>query len=316
MPQILHKKKNNSTETETVTLPHKVSAHGAVPFMRFLMVMGVSLVIFVICSILSYFTSWFFHQPTALHTPSDTLSWMASSMIIPYIINFIASALFTMYIITQSSLSYTWWVIKQGWMILVLYFFIVCSVSVILVGVVFSSIHADEDNYSGSFSNVPNTIMVLSMGMSVFVAWMGYRASWKIFRAVGAQTMQQRYESDLAHMEVQHSGRWWDKYVSSVITSLTGRDGEKPRGFVIYAFVCHSLVILSASLVIVLKLHFLLSLSVIVVPCCMVSLCAAIAKYRDGRYKKNTAPVLVPVRNKDTEDTYNPASKGIHVFHR
>ena len=57
-------------------------------------------------------------------------------------------------------------------------------------------------------------------------------------------------------------------------------------------------------------------LALISLPIFIVIFFAAVAKYSDGLYNKKTPPVLNKVRDENTEDTYNPESKGHKVFVR
>ena len=74
--------------------------------------------------------------------------------------------------------------------------------------------------------------------------------------------------------------------------------------------------IISLSLGLALNMEFISLWGAVASPVCVSTLWAAVTKYRDGRYKSSHQPYFIPVRDKDTEDVYDPEKIGVRAFVR
>ena len=291
--------------------PLRGSVNGSTPFFR--MALG------LLCGIILSFVSvvpidrgWILHKPNTIETNQDIGVWFVSSMVVPCFVVYVMSSVISVYILSQSSLSYTAWVVKESIMHLLVGFLTSLAFVVSVLALLSWSSYVDDFTIRSSTgtSIISEKIWLLSLFVPIFVAWMGYRVAWKSYRVVGAQTMQMRYEADLQRMEVKNSGRWWDKWVDIRIRSLTGADGSKPRMFVVYFFLSFFTVTLVYSIYQVSQVSIIIGALFFVVYPGWILFYAACSKWRDGRYASKHLPYLVPVRGKDTVDSYNPESKG------
>lgn len=297
--------------SETFTLS-KGSMHGSTPFRR----AGVLAIIVIAISLLFGVTSYFeflFSPPDRLVSSWEIISWMTTSLLIPYLIVFLLSMVGGLFVLSGESGKYVWWIAKQGMPSIVAYLLGCVMVGTLMLGVAFQSA---LPAVSTGISVENATMQTYYMGLALFVmyAWFGYRCAWAMYRLLGAQTMQDRYEADLASMERKVSGRFWEKYVEPLFLRVTGMDGHKPRGGVVFFASAFAVSILGISLALYLEASFAYPIATVAPPSIMVLLWAAISKYRDGRYSRLKPPILQPRRNRDTEDTYNPSSKGIRTL--
>lgn len=292
---------------------HKGSAHGAVPFIRWsfscLAVIAISLAV----GIGSQYEI-FLVRRQRFSDSSDVLTWIFTSMTIPYVVLYIVVFVSSFLILSQSSFRYVWWVIKQAASATLSYAVITIVLSAMLLGVAFAVSQPSVTAASNTNEFAANQMWVAGHMAAAVVAWGGYRSAWKIYRVIGAQTMQQRYEADVEKMEIKTSGRFWDKWVIRPLRWFFAKDGSRPRFGFFYGAITIILTIVATSSVTVLGMNFLMPIALLSIPAIIVLLWAAISKYQDGRYNQLKPPVLDKVRDKNTEDTYNPESKGHRVF--
>lgn len=258
----------------------------------------------------------FLEQRDRFSNSQDVLGWVFASMALPYLLLFVAVFISSIIMLSQSSLSYSWWVIKQSISPILTYIVLTLVIAAMILEVAFAVSQPGASSMDNTDEFAASQMWVAGHVAVAFVSWSAYRSAWKIYRVIGAQTMQQRYESDIAKMEVSTSGRAWDKWVVRPYRIIVGKDGNKPRGGLIYMVTTTIITMAASTAVLVLDMDFFMPLAFVSLPIIIVSFFAAVAKYRDGRYNRPTPPVLVKVRDEDTEDTYNPESKGHKVFVR
>ena len=298
---------------KTKTTKHKGSIHGGTPFMRWgfvsLAIIAISLVIGIGAE----------HE--VLLTPrqrfsdtQDVLNWLIVTMTIPYIALYVMVFVSSLLILSQSSFRYIWWIIRQAGSAAISYMVITIAIAAMLLGLAFAVSQPGPTSTSQTTDLAASQMWVAGHIAVTVVCWGGYRSAWTIYRIIGAQTMQQRYEADVAKMEVATSGRFWDKWISRPIQRFFAKDGHKPRFTVAYIILTVMITTIGTSAVTVTGLSLLMPVALLSTPAIIVLGFAACAKYRDGRYNQIKPPVLDLVRDHTTKDTYNPASKGHKVF--
>lgn len=291
------------------------SIHGHTPFVRWAFASLVTIVISMIVGI-GAVNMGLLEARERFAGTQDVLGWIFASMLIPYAVLYIMVFAISIFLLSQSTVKYAWWVIKQSMSASLTYMFATLVIATMVLGVAFAVSQPGVTSTNQTTEFAASQMWIAGHIAVTFVAWGAYRSAWMIYRSVGAQTMQQRYEADVAKMEVSTSGRFWDKWVERPIKWMFGLDGRKPRGFALYFPFTLGATIVATSSVFVYGTQLMMPLALLAVPSIIVTFFAAVAKYRDGRYNKKTAPVLDKVRDKTTEDTYNPASKGHKVFVR
>lgn len=306
----------NNPKRDAHKVNDKGSVHGAVPFIRWAFASIASLFVALLMSLIAPVFDFFVLRESFVNS-QDVLRWIFTSMALPYTVLYTTVFFFSLFILTQSTARYVWWVFTQSVSAFVAYLIVALVVSSLILGVTYAVSQPGSHSLQQTTELAANQMWVAGLFVVAMVAWMSYRSAWKVYRAVGAQTMQQRYEADVAKMEVATSGRTWDKYVERPWKSITGIDGHKPRGAFAYFVFTMPFIIFGVSLVMALRFSDSLSaLPLMFIPSTSVLLCAAIAKYIDGRYARTRPPRLHNVRNWNTVDTYNPSSKGQRVFVR
>lgn len=315
----LGKKNKDSTKEKSIdgrksSIGKKGSANGKTPFARWGISIVVATAISLIASIGSY-NNLFIHYPESFVDLQDILLWIVSSMAVPYIISFLLTSFLSLYIITQSSASYCLWVMKQGAGTLLMWMTVSIVFSFVFIGAIFDVLKPDDFFVtSRTLDDMTYNVWLASLEAAMIVPWISYRTTWKIYRVVGARTMQQRYEDDIANMEIDNTGKWWDRFVTRSVKSITGIDGHKPRGFIITILPLFILSIFSAVLGHDFGITAFIPITIIGFPVSAIALNAAISKYRDGKHNRKRPPFLIPVRGPSTVDKYNPASKGVRQF--
>ena len=290
------------------------SKNGVTPFFRWGLSMLLAIVVSLIVSIGSYF-GIIVVEPTVFIVPSDTFLWILSTVVAPYVINFFLVVLFTTFIMTQSTMKYSLWVVSQGMKSHIFWLIMAVSMGVIIVGLAYESSYINAPNNTATtLHNITEISYVMVCVLSIIVSWIAYRSAWSSYRTVGAQTMQQRYEKDVANMEIDHTGQWWDRFLIKHLKSIFGLDGEKPRGFFVYFAFTLIVSVINVSFASYYENVVFLPMALIGAPVSVVALLSAIAKYRDGKFNRKKQSYLTPVRFPDTVDDYNPASKGVRQF--
>lgn len=291
------------------------SMYGAYPFIYWAFISLCGVVLGILLGIGSM-QGLFLEQRDRFADTQDVLGWVFASMSIPYAVLFIAVFVSSIAILSQSTLRYTWWVTTQSISAFLSYMIVTLVIAAMILGVAFAVSQPGSTSTNSTNEFAANQMWAAGHIVVAFVSWNAYKSAWKVYRVVGAQTMQQRYEADVAKMEVSTSGRFWDKWVERPVRVFLGLDGSKPRGGFFYIIITTIAAMAASTAVIVSDMSFFMPLALVSLPIFIVIFFAAVAKYRDGLYNKKTPPVLNKVRDKDTEDTYNPGSKGHKVFVR
>lgn len=291
------------------------SIHGHIPFVRWAFVSLATIVVSLVIGIGSA-NGIFLESRERFSGTQDILHWIFTSMVAPYAVLYVMVFVASIYILSQSTISYTWWVIKQSLSASLTYMFITLVIAAMILGAAYAVSQPAETSMNQTTDFAASQMWVVGNIAVTAVAWGAYKSAWKIYRVIGAQTMQQRYEADVAKMEVATSGRFWDKWVERPFMWFFGLNGEKPRGAMMFFIISIISTIIATSFVIVLDISILMPIALLSVPASIVLLFAATAKYNDGRYNRKKPPVLNKVRDKTTDDTYDPASKGHKVFVR
>lgn len=291
------------------------SMYGAYPFIYWAFISLFGVVLGLLMGIGSMH-GLFLEQRDRFSDTQDVLGWVFTSMSIPYALLFIVVFISSIAMISQSTLRYTWWVITQSISASISYMVITLVVAAMILGIAFAVSQPGATSTDSTNEFAASQMWVAGHIVVAFVSWSAYKSAWKIYRVVGAQTMQQRYEADVAKMEIYTSGRFWDKWVERPIRVFLGKDGNKPRGGFFYIVFTTVASMAASTAVIVSGISFFMPLALISLPIFIVIFFAAVAKYSDGLYNKKTPPVLNKVRDENTEDTYNPESKGHKVFVR
>lgn len=314
LPKLMRKRKSVKKKEHNEDL--KGSVHGSTPFVRFLLAAIITL---VSCALLALF--WVLndtveHVPYGVQNTTNVFTWFMTAMFIPNALLFFSVACFSFWILPQSSVKYSLWLVKESFSALFVTFLAVETIIILLLGLSFytNPVSFFIVNSATGLSPVQGNMWAASLTSTVFVAWFAYRVSWVSYRQIGAQTMQQRYEEDLRQLEVKNSGRVWDRFVSLRLRRIIGVDGRKPRMFTLSMLMGIPFMIMFYALYMTFEIEFMIPLAIWYAPAMSVLFLASVAKYRDGRYASKHAPYLNPVRDWNTVDEYDPSSRGVRKF--
>lgn len=297
---------SNETETQKWSLP----SYGYEPF----------ILSFIMIAVVCVFATILYIVSTRSHLwtpPSDIFkelfSWTFTALIIPHSILFFISLFAALLILPLKGIQYAFWIMKQ-------------SVGPIVVS--FLALEAAVFAMMGMFINAANKEMIIikeELGMSLltnqfwgvsiysitFVLWTGYRVGWKAYRNLGAKTMEQRFNDYQDKLLIKNSGQFWEKYIETSYDKISGRDGSKPRNGFLYFFIltpiCTFLTFSIGNDAGNYDLY--LPLAIVFLSTCIFTL-MAIVKSRDTT-KKKVEPKLIPVRDKNSIDTYDPELSSI-----
>lgn len=288
--------------------------YGSAPFKR--ATISCTVMLFVSC-FMGILTSQdhLFMAPENLGIHSNTFSWIAMELLIPYTVLYFASLLVGWFIISMQSYTYVKWIFKQSATpIIIHYFFMLFLVVAFSAMNVYSVINIPQSQSSDL--NPMEKSLWLSVLLLYFVPmWMGYRVAWKSYRELGAKTMQDRYEEKLESLEVKNSGQFWDKYASTSFKRIFGLDGRKPRGGFTWVVLAITLTLLLYTLAESLQIVFLYATGIYFVLPSILFFMMATAKYRDVKQGRHE-PFLITVRYPDTVDDVDLSSKGRQRFDR
>lgn len=312
MTMVAKIKKDNAEKKKQ---PKGKSIHGITPFIRWVFVSLATILASLVIGIGSA-NGVFLESRERFSSTEDILNWIFTSMVAPYAVLYVMVFVASIYILSQSTMSYTWWVIKQSLSASLTYMVITLVIASMILGAAYAVSQPVETSINQTTDFAASQMWVVGNIAVAAVSWGAYKSAWKIYRVIGAQTMQQRYEADVAKMEVATSGRFWDKWVERPFRWFFGLDGGKPRGAMMFFVISIISTIITTSFVTVIDISLLMPIALLSVPASIVLLFAATAKHKDGRYNRKKPPVLNKVRDETTEDTYNPASKGHKVFVR
>lgn len=317
---VFRKKKEESPSGDgSVNIDKMPNENGTVPFRRMMWLWSFILLVSLALTIPAWERVFFPEPPENAFDPSQMTSWLMMGMIVPHFISYVLGALAALVILPQSNWRYMRWLAWQSLGRLIIVFAVMEFV--IITFLFLSTMGMDNDSFvvvteSAGMTRVAIFLWNMSIFLMVIPPWVAYRTVWKCYRLLGAQTMQNRYESDLRVMEINNSGQMWDKVTKIIIPRLTGSDGNAPRYVLVFSSVSFFLMAIIHSLGVGLGIQVLYSVALFAISPMMVALSAALAKRRDGSPSIKRPSVLSLVRGPDTEDTYNPAYTGVRQFDR
>ena len=239
---------------------------------------------------------------------NDLFQWTITSLFIPHVVIYFISLISSLLILPLKGIKYAFWIMKQSIIPIIVSFFAVEAVIFLIMGILLSS--ASEQNIRVrediGMSVLANDFWYLSLFSVSLVLWNGYKVGWKAYRSFGAKTMQQRFHEYQDKILVKNSGQIWEKYVETFSQKISGKDGEKPRGGFLYVLFISHLCIFSSFMIglYVKNTDTYLPLSIIFSSLVLFTQ-MAITKARDTT-KKKVEPKLIPVRDQNSVDKYNP----------
>lgn len=287
------------------------------PLLSFLHALPVVMVLSAVFSLVALLDGYSVSSPIDSGGSLMLATWLMISVIIPVTVIYLINAIIPIYVLSGKDIKYVAWVIKEGYNGIVFGYLMSLTISIIAVS--FAIVGAADMNFIPNFQT---GISIAARNMGVFsalammmTAWVGYKTAWKVYRTVGAMTEKMRHEEFLRDLEIDNSGRWWDRKVEKRIKSLSGRDGRKPYwGFLWFFIIGQVTTALSMTLreftesvyVGMFATIFILSLEILII--------ATLQKRRDVLMKKKWMPVLIPVRTPTHDVPYSPKSSGVRHF--
>lgn len=285
-------------------------SHGLVPLWRALAVAAVGVLIAFSTIWLSW-KGWIFDIPHSYR--SEFLApWTITSLVVPHIICFVYSLIGGLWILTLKDFKYVLWIVKQSASALFTIFLGVEAVMILFVSMVISS--ATSLDFSTSqfspMTRIEGTLWFVSLYSLGVPLWLGYRSGWRAFRENGAMTMQERADRDNADLEIHNSGQLWEK-MELFVKKFFGMRGDKPHGGFIWLFIVSpfmTVIMLSVGYSFFTAYQY--GALVMGGLMCTIVWFAAVAKSRDGA-KIDRYPRLSPVRDQNTQDSYNPGMSSV-----
>lgn len=259
---------------------------------------------------------WVLTMPTTLVDGERLLFWVATTVLAPHILLYAFGVATALWILPESTIGYSWWLliegrVRVGLVLLMMQALVLGAAGVTITQASQLDLTSVATGYSAAQANLWN-LALLSM---LVPTWIGYRTGWRVYRDVGARTERQRQEDHLRKLEIKHSGQPWDRYVERPFRWITGMDGHKPRWFLIWAVLSMLSFMFIYALSLNLNSQYLFGMGVFATIPSMTALVAAWTKFRDGAMTRRL-PFLIPVRDAEHDDPYDPRSAGVKTFTR
>lgn len=277
----------------------------------------ISLALFsVLISFLTHFRI-LFYPPEGIQSGGLAL-WSAVNVFLPYTLLFFISVFSSWFILSQESITYIKWLFKQSINNLTLNYLIYITIIIAVMTISISSFPDNAYNAINEHNNMTKPQVTLWNSMIIFMPtalWCGYREGWKSYKQIGATTTQLSYEDELMKNEIKTSGQFWDRRIMPIYNFFTGKNGEKPRGFLLFLVISVPVLVYSWIKATVFGYYYLIGISVFLVQPAILAIFMTVSKRNDMKMTKH-APRLNPVRRPGTNDDYNPGSVGVKVFNR
>jgi len=221
-------------------------------------------------------------------------------------------------ILSQEKFYYIRWLFNQAATNLIINYLIYITIIIVVMTIAISSFPDNAYDALNANSNMTKPQVTVWNFMIIFMPtslWVGYREGWKSYKQLGATTTQISYEDELRKNEIKTSGQWWDRRVIPLYNFFTAKNGEKPRGLLIFLFISVPLLLLVWIQATLSGYYYLIGLAVFFLLPALLAVFMTISKRNDMKMTKH-APRLNPVRRPGTNDDYNPGSVGVKVFNR
>lgn len=294
-------KKNRKDKKEKVG--RRKSRFGGAPYS----VATKSSIIFIIVGVIFAFApliGFNLLPPTRVLDPWEMVKWTAVNSIIPHLVMFLMTYTACLFILSMGTKEYIWWLLKQSvagaLLTFMLFETVVC---IFILGTVNTSPIENFSTNGNEASAVQNVLLSMASLFLIFPPWLGYRTSWRAYREIGAQTIDERWESHSQKLWVRNSGQVWDKLVESPWTRISGSDGKKPRGGFFWVLILSPIILSFAQAAAYLTSNNSIVgvVSITILPV-IVTFIAARAKVKDGY--QDSHHFLDIKRDETTEDDF------------
>lgn len=288
---------------------------GGEPFRRSAVIISLVLILATIMGFAAT-NEWVLTVPTSLVDGQKILAWIITTVLVPHLLLYVIGVATALWILPESTVGYSWWLFTEGWRRVALVLLMMQAVVMAAAGLVISQ--ASEGNVTSVASGMSAAqaeLWNLALLSMLIPTWIGYRVGWRVYHDAGARTERQRQEDYLQALEIKHSGQFWDKYVTRPWRRATGIDGHKPRWFTMWLILTFVTFLFLYALSMGLSSQYLFGVGVFTAAPSITALMAGWAKYRDGAMTRRL-PILIPVRDAEHDEPYDPRSAGIKTFVR
>lgn len=259
---------------------------------------------------------WILVMPTTVVDGTRVLTWVATTVLIPHLVLYALGVAIALWILPESTVGYSWWLLTEGRSRVALVLLMMQALVLAAAGLIINQAsQLDLTSVATGYSRTQADLWNMALLSMLIPTWVGYRTGWRVYRDVGARTERQRQEDHFRALEIRNRGQAWDKYVARPLLRITGADGNKPRWFFVWLIL--ALVAFTASWSVSLQMDssYLFGMGVFTAVPAVTALVAAWTKYRDGAMTRRL-PLLIPVRDADHDDPYDPRSAGVKTFAR
>lgn len=273
-----------------------------------------------------------FTYPDYFTAGKELLFWVITNSVLPSIVIFIMVAIAGWYLLPLSNTRYVLWLIRNNIPKIIKYFlillvFIFSITAVYVSGVNSSDFNVRQDNLSQYqlILYLVNTNIITTIPI-----WLGYRLAWVTYVGPyrdkeaysslhiisGTRTRQDIYEDYIQDIETKNIGQYYDKYIERYARILSGADGSKPRGFLLWFIFSSPLSAVLIDYATSARSVLFISLIIFFITPSIILIVMFFTKMHDLKVIKRL-PRLIPKRGYDDEDDYYaPDSIGVKKYER